>query len=215
MAETLTLAVEPRDPKKNQGTGSRVARRLRRNGRVPAIIYGHKETPVPVSLSRDDVLLMLKKSARVAQLSLDGKSQMVLVREVQWDHLGKDVLHLDFARVSADETVHTEVSLEIHGTPVGLSEGGQLEVLLHALEVTCPATSIPTSIRVEVGGLRVGDGLHVKDLVLPANVKANADAELLVAHVVLRAAEPEPTGEAGPGEPEVIGRKAEKEEESK
>lgn len=215
MAETLTLAVEPRDPKKNQGTGSRVARRLRRNGRVPAIIYGHKETPVPVSLSRDDVLLMLKKSARVAQLALGGKTEMVLVREVQWDYLGKEVLHLDFARVRADETVHAEVALEIHGTPPGLSEGGQLEVLLHALEVTCPATAIPSAIRVEVGGLHVGQGLHVKDLALPENVKANTDAEVLVVHVVVRSAEPEPTGEAGPAEPEMIGRKAEKEEEAK
>lgn len=215
MAETLTLAVEPRDPKKNQGTGSRVARRLRRNGRVPAIIYGHKETPVPISLSRDDVLLMLKKSAHLAQLSLSGKSEMVLVRDVQWDHLGKEVLHLDFARVSADEAVHTLVPLVIHGTPVGLSEGGQLEVLEHTLNVTCPATSIPDSIRVEVSGLHVGESLHVKDLVLPPNVTVSADADLLVAHVVSRAAEAEATGEAGPAEPEVIGRKVEKEEEAK
>lgn len=215
MAETLTLAVEPRDPKKNQGTGSRVARRLRRNGRVPAIIYGHKETPVPVSLSRDDVQLMLKKSARVAQLSLSGKTEMVMVREVQWDYLGKEVIHLDFARVRADEKVHAEVALEVHGTPVGLSEGGQLEVLLHALEVTCPATAIPSAIRVEVGGLHVGEGLHVKDLVLPANVKANTDADVLVLHVISRSAEAEPTGEASQAEPEVIGRKAEKEEEAK
>ena len=216
MAETLTLAVEPRDPKKNQGTGSRVARRLRKTGRIPAIIYGHKETPVPISLTRDDVLLMLKKSAHLAQLSLGDKTEMVLVRDVQWDHLGKEVLHLDFARVSADERVHTQVRLDVHGTPVGQSEGGQLDVLVHSLDVTCRATAIPDSIRVEVGGLHVGEGVHVKDLALPEGVTANADADLLLVHVITRVAATEPAaGEAGPVEPEVIGRKAEKEEEAK
>jgi large subunit ribosomal protein L25 len=216
MAETLTLAVEPRDPKKNQGTGSRVARRLRKQGRIPAIIYGHKETPVPISLSRDDVLLMLKKAAHVAQLTLGGRPEMVLVRDVQWDHLGKEVLHLDFARVSADEKVHTQVPLEVHGTPVGLSEGGQLEVIVHSLDVTCLATAIPDSIRVEVGGLHVGEGVHVKELALPEGVTVDLDADLLLVHVVTRVAAPEPTaGEGGPAEPEVIGRKAEKDEEEK
>jgi large subunit ribosomal protein L25 len=216
MAETLTLAVEPRDPKKNEGTGSRVARRLRRQGRIPAIIYGHKETPVPISLTRDDVLLMLKKSAHLAQLALGGKTEMVLVRDVQWDHLGKEVLHLDFARVSADEKVHTQVPLEVHGTPVGLSEGGQLEVIVHSLDVTCRATAIPDSIRVEVGGLHVGEGVHVKELALPEGVTIDLDADLLLVHVVTRVAATDATGgEAGPAEPEVIGRKVEKEDEAK
>src|SRR3954468_24295052 len=103
MADAVTIKVEARDPQKNKGTGSRVARRLRGQGRIPAIIYGHKQTPVPITLARDDVWQMIKNSSHLAELKIDGATEMVLVRDVQWDHLGKEVLHLDFSRVSADE----------------------------------------------------------------------------------------------------------------
>src|SRR4051794_7821063 len=103
MADAITLQAEPRDPQKNKGTGTRVSRRLRAQGRVPAIIYGHKQTPVPVSLARDDVWDMIKRSTHLAQVKIgDAATEMVLVRDVQWDHLGKEIIHLDFARVSAD-----------------------------------------------------------------------------------------------------------------
>ena len=218
MAEAVTIHVQARDPGKNKGTGSRVSRKLRAQGRIPAIIYGHKQAPAPISLSRDDVWSMIKKATHVAQLKIgDAATEMVLVRDVQWDHLGKEIIHLDFARVSADESIHTQVNLDYHGTPAGLGEGGVLEVVIHSVEVSCRATAIPDSIRINVAGLHLDQGIHVRELTLPEGVKALADPELLLAHVVSRAAEPEPAEGAATGsvEPEVIGRKAEDKVEDK
>lgn len=209
MAEAVTFAVEARDPQKNKGTGTRVSRRLRAQGRVPAIVYGHKQAPQPITISRDDVWRMIKKSVHLAELKLGDATEMVLVRDVQWDHLGKEIIHLDFARVSADESIETEVRLEVHGTPPGVAEGGVLEVLVHSVEVTVRANAIPDSIRLEVGGLGLNQGLHVRELVLPEGLVVNADPDLLLAHVVLRMAAPEPVAEGTTVEPELIGRKPE------
>jgi large subunit ribosomal protein L25 len=218
MADAVTIQVEARDPAKNKGTGSRVSRRLRQKGRIPAIVYGHKQAPTPISLARDDVWQMIKHATHLAQLKLGDATEMVLVRDVQWDHLGKEILHLDFARVSADETIETEVPLELHGTAPGTSEGGVLEHVVHTVKISCRAMAIPEHVRLELGGLHVGQGLHVRDLNLPEGVKALADPDLLLVHVVARAAAAEPTPAAEPAtaEPELIGRKAEdKEKEGK
>ena len=211
MADAVTIQVQARDPGKNKGTGTRVSRKLRAQGRIPAIIYGHKQAPAPISLARDDVWTMIKKATHLAQLQVGDATEMVLVRDVQWDHLGKEIIHLDFARVSADESIHTQVALEFHGTAPGIAEGGVLDILVHSVEVSCRATAIPDEIRVSVGDLHVNQGIHVRDLALPEGVKALADPELLLAHVVTRAAAPEPTEGAvgGSVEPEVIGRKPE------
>lgn len=217
MAEAVSITAEARDPAKNKGTGSRVARRLRKQGRVPAIVYGHKQDPQPISIARDDVLRMVKQSTHLAQLAIGSASEMVLVKAVQWDHLGKDIIHLDFARVSADESIQTTVPLHVHGTAPGVAEGGNLEILVHEVLVTCRATAIPAEIRVEVGDLHLHQGVHVRDLKLPEGVTVVADADLLLLHVAVRYAAPEPTVvEPATTEPEVIGRKAEdKEKEEK
>ena len=123
MAEAVTIQVEARDPAKNKGTGSRVARKLRSQGRIPAIIYGHKQTPQPVSISKDDVGKMIKDHIHIAMLKMGEASEMVMVRDIQWDHLGQEILHLDFARVSADESIETTVRLELQGVAPGIAEG--------------------------------------------------------------------------------------------
>jgi len=218
MADAVSIAAETRDPAKNQGTGTRVARRLRAQGRIPAIIYGHKQTPVPISLTRDDVWTMIKNSTHLAELKINGANEMVLVRDVQWDHLGKEIIHLDFARVSADESIQTDVRLELHGTPPGIQEGGILEQMIHTLRVTCRANAIPDTLRVELGDLHVNQGIHIRDLQLPEGVTVEADPDQLLVHVVTRAAAAEPAAGEVPTttEPEVIGRKAEdKEKEEK
>lgn len=186
MSDALQIQVEPRDPARNKGTGSRVARRLRAQGRVPAIVYGHKEPPQPISLARADVWLMIKKSAHLAELKIGDKTETALVKDIQWDHLGKEIIHMDFARVDAQEEVHTEVNLETHGQPRGLSEGGVLEILVHTLPIVCRAGSIPDSIRVELGELHLGESVHVRDLKLPEGVLADTAPDLLLLHVVAR-----------------------------
>jgi large subunit ribosomal protein L25 len=186
MAEAVTIQVEPRDPAKNKGTGTRVSRKLRAQGRVPAIIYGHKKDPVPISLTKDDVAMMLKKSVHLAQLAWDGSSEMAVVRDVQWDHLGKDIIHLDFLRVSAGETVESEVAIEVHGEPVGLTLGGRLEQIVRSLKIKAKPTSIPKEITIEVGHLKVGQAILVRDLkkILPEGVETDADESILIVHVV-------------------------------
>ena len=137
MSEATKTRVEPRDPEKNKGTGTRVARRLRKKGLIPAVIYGHKQAVVPVTLTRDEVWRLLKTPGHLADLDVNGTSETVLIRDVQWDHLGKEVLHLDFARVSAEEIIETEVTFEVKGSPAGLAAGGILEHLVHTLRIKC------------------------------------------------------------------------------
>jgi len=206
MADAVKIAVEPRDPAKNKGTGSRVSRRLRAKGQIPAIIYGHKQPPVPISLSRETVWEMIKKSTHLAELSVGGTTETVLVRDIQWDHLGKEIIHLDFARVNAEESIETEVRLELRGTAPGANEGGVLEQPVHAVTVTCRANAIPDSIRIDVSGLHLNQSIHVRELTVPAGVTINDDPELLIVHVVSRSAQAEATGAEGESltQPEVI-----------
>jgi large subunit ribosomal protein L25 len=131
---------------------------------------------------------------------------MALIRDVQWDHLGKEIIHLDFFRVSAEERVKTSVSLELHGTAPGLNEGGMLEQPVHALAITCLATSIPESIRIEVGNLHLNEAVHVKDLALPEGITTDVDPDLVLVHVVTRKAAATEVVEAQPSEPQLVGK---------
>ena len=132
MAEATKTRVEPRDPEKNKGTGSPRFAAAAEEGLIPAVIYGHKQAVVPVTLTRDDVWRMIKTPGHLADLDVNGTPETVLIRDIQWDHLGKEVLHLDFARVSAEEMIDTEVSFEVQGLPAGLASGGILEHLVHS-----------------------------------------------------------------------------------
>jgi large subunit ribosomal protein L25 len=206
MAEALKIRVEPRDPAKNKGTGSRVSRRLRQQGRIPAVIYGHKQAVVPITLSRDDVWRMIKAASHLADLDLGSATETVLIRDVQWDHLGKEILHLDFARVSAEELIETDVIVELRGTAPGVAEGGVLEQLVHSLRVKCPAGAIPDAIRIDISHLGIDSGIYVRDLTLPQGVTAEPDPDTLIVHVVVRGAQAETTESAAEGliQPEVI-----------
>ncbi len=204
MAVAVKIRVESRDPKKNAGTGTRVARRLRKSGQIPAIIYGHKQAPVPISLPRETVLDMIKKSTHLAELEMNGSSETVLLRDVQWDYLGKEILHLDFARVNVGESIETEVRVDLRGTAPGVAEGGSLETLIHSVSVICRADAIPDSFKVDISELQIGKAIHVRDIKLPDGVTIKGDLDALLVHVTTKAAE-EPTTEAAEGtQPEVI-----------
>jgi large subunit ribosomal protein L25 len=159
-------------------------------------------------LTREDVFSMVKAPGHLADLDLGGKTETVLIRDVQWDHLGKEILHLDFARVSAEEMIDTEVVLELRGHAAGIAAGGILEHLVHTLRIRCRAGAIPDSIKADISHLQVDEGLHVRELVLPTDVTVRADPELLLAHVVIRGTTEEPAAEAAaaeaPTQPEVI-----------
>ena len=205
MSEAIKLRVETRDPAKNKGTGSRVSRRLRAAGRIPAVIYGHKQAVVPISLAALDVRSMIAAATHLAELDLGGQTETVLIREVQWDHLGREILHVDFARVNKEELIETEVALEYKGDAVGVGEGGLLEAVVRTLTIKCPAGSIPDSIKVDVTDLKLNQGIHVRELTVPQGVVVEADPDLLLVHIVAPAQEAEAAATEGEAsQPEVI-----------
>ncbi len=198
--------------------GSRAAARLRKSGKVPGIVYGHGETPLPVMVSLHDLEQLLHHGAHLLELDLSGNKHRVLIKEVQYDHLGMTPVHVDLARVSLEDRVKVTVSLEFRGTPKGVKEGGILDQTVSDLEIECLVTEIPERIRIDVSEMAIGDSLHISDVVLPAGVRALGSPEVVVctvrAPVTEEAAAAAPEGE-GPAEPELIGRKEKAEEEEK
>jgi large subunit ribosomal protein L25 len=212
MAESVVLVAQPRSSK-----GSREARRLRDQGMVPGVVYGHGEATLSVSLGADALYKAIRQGARVVDLEQGGKLEKALIRELQWDPLGHDILHVDFARVAADERITIEVRLELRGTAPGVTAGGSLDQPLHDLKVECLAISVPESIRVNIGELQIEGVIHVRDLVLPEGVVAVSDPDAVVVQVnppvVEAAAAPAAPAEGEQAEPEVIGRQRPVEEE--
>src|SRR5437867_989417 len=162
--------------------GTRANKRLRSSGLLPGVIYGHKEAVVPVSLPKKEVVNHLNRGAHVFDVSLDGKSEKVLVKEVQYDHLGMEVLHVDFARVSLDEKVEVTVPIELKGEPKE-AEGGVLQQVINELEIECLVTEIPEVIRISVVDMKIGDVIHVRDLPLPPGVTTKQEPEAIVVTV--------------------------------
>jgi large subunit ribosomal protein L25 len=213
MAEAAVLTIT-----KREGRGTKAAVRLRKQGRIPAVVYGHGEGTVSVSLDHDELTAAIRHGARVVDLKGDGAAvQKAQVMEVQWDHLGHEILHADFRRVSADERITVTVPIELRGTAPGVSGGGVLDQPLHTLEIECPAVSVPDSIRVTIAELQIGAAIHVRELTLPPDVKALTDPDAVVVHVTTPRVEAEAPAAApaaeGAAEPEIVGRRVAAEEE--
>jgi large subunit ribosomal protein L25 len=195
--------------------GSNGVKKVRKAGRVPAVLYGHGQENVNLSVCAEELHAVLRQGARLVDLQGD-VSDTALVRDLQWNTYGTDVLHVDLARVSAEERVHVNVPLETRGTAAGSHEGGIVELVMHEIEIECPAGSIPDKIAVRVHDLHVGHSLKAGEIPLPEGVRLLVDPDIIVVHCVGRTLEeeealPEAAGEAA--EPELIGRKAKEEEE--
>ncbi len=209
MAESIKLIAQKRDTK-----GSRHARRLRRQGGVPGVVYGHQEATVAITLSGDELHKAVRHGARVVDLDQDGTVEKALIRELQWDPLGHDILHVDFARVAADERITVDVRLELRGTSPGVTAGGLLDQPIHSLEVECLALGVPESLRVSISGLQLNGVIHVRDLVLPPDVVAKGDPDAIVVQVKPPLVEVEAGAlVAEQAQPEVISRRAAEAEE--
>src|SRR5229473_3598689 len=215
MAEAVVLTTKPR-----KDYGKLNTRRLRRQGLVPGVIYGHKEATLSVSLIGEDLSRAIRHGVRVVDVQAEGKVEKALIKEVQWDHLGLEILHVDFARVAADERVEINVRVELRGTAAGIATGGVIDQPIHLLAVECLAIAVPDSIRVNVSGLQLGQAIHVKELALPEGVKALSDPDAVVVQVIAKLVEPEAPAAAPEGavaaeqaEPEVIRRERPAEEE--
>lgn len=205
--KTTTLAAERR-----KSVGTRVSRLLRDRGMLPGIIYGHGEEPEAIAISAHEMMLSLRDGVRLLGLKLDGKEKQYLIKTVQYDHLQKDPIHFDLARVDMHERIKVAVSIELKGTPKGVAEGGVVEHLMDAVEVECLASNIPAGLHPSVVHLGIGDALFVKDLDLPEGVVPTVDPETRIAlvRVLAEKAEEETTEEAAEAaEPERIGRVAE------
>lgn len=211
--EIPTINVETR-----KAAGTRAAVRLRKDGKLPAILYGHERDPAALSLDYKEVEQLIYGGYHVVNLSMEGKSQACQFKDAQWDHLGKKLIHLDMLRVDLNERVNVTVTLEFRGTPKGAAEGGILHHSMNDIEIECVVSNIPESIRVDVSGMDLDDVLHVRDVKLPESMTHVMDEDAVVATLKLPVEAPEEEeaveGEEGEGaEPEIIGKGKEKTEE--
>ncbi|MFT3785771.1 MAG: 50S ribosomal protein L25 [Tepidisphaeraceae bacterium] len=202
-SKPITLKAEAREK-----LGTRATRRFRQAGKLPAVVYGHQQANVNVAVEAKPFRESLAKGAHLFELSLDGKAEPCLVKDVEYDHLGTNIIHVDFARVDLNERVTVTVAIELKGDAPGEKEGGVTQQVLNEIEVECLVTEIPSAIVYNIGNLKLDESVHVKDLTLPAGVTTEADPELIVAvcHAVKEEVVETPAAE---GEPEVIGKPAE------
>lgn len=198
MSDTLEVTLR-------KDTGTRAARRLRQEGRVPAVLYGHGEKCVDLTTTREAVEAMVRHGSRFVELTGAVKTAAV-VRELQWDTFGVEPIHVDFLRVSKSDRVKVKVPIDLKGECPGQRAGGVLNLVLHELELECTADAIPDHIHAQVGHLEVGHVIKVHDLQLPAGAKALADADETVVTCILPTKKGEEAAPAA-AEPELIGRK--------
>ena len=202
MVEALVLKAE-----KRQNSGTAATRRLRLQGRVPAIVYGHQQEPLAVHLDYHDLWLEVQHRHQLLDVELDGKTEKLLIKDLQYNHLYSKIIHVDLTRVDLDERVTVTVPIDLRGTPAGLSEGGVLDQMLADLELECAVTSIPENIRVMVNELNVGETIYARDLELPegSTLSTDPDAPVVTVRVLAEEVEEAPAeGEAE--EPEIIAR---------
>ena len=201
MEKTLLLKAEIREH-----TGSRHAAKVRKQGRIPAIVYGHKQDAVAISLDAHSLIDGLHHGHRLMDVQIGRKQEKMIIKDLQYDYLGRDIIHVDLMRVDVTETVRVTVPIELKGTASGAHEGGIIEEHTDHLEVECKVTDIPESIVVWVKELSVGDSLHAGDIELPDGIKlvSPPDIVLVTCSLVAAAKSTEEIEEEMPAAPEVI-----------
>lgn len=208
MAE-VRIAAEPRTE-----FGKRPARRTRRAGRVPAVLYGHGAPPRHITLPGHELMLALKSSNVLLRVEgLDGGSTLALPKEVQRDPIKGFLEHVDLLLVRRGEKVTVDVPVRVSGQ---VAPGGMLDQQLVQISLEAEATNIPQAVEVDVNGMAIGDSVHAKDLNLPDGATLEADADALVLHVLAAPTaeqmEAEISGEAEVAEePEAAAESAESE----
>jgi large subunit ribosomal protein L25 len=204
---------------KRETAGRSAVNKIKQQGLVPAVIYGAKEEPMKLSISAREIGTLLSRATSehvLVDLEIaDGgvkSSRLALIQEVQHHPLRRNVLHVDFHAVRADEKLHAEIPVEPTGEADGVKNfGGILEINLHSVEVECLPKDLPEIIIIDVSRLGVGDAIHIKDLQLPEGVTVRGDGELTVVRVAAPTVEIEPAAAAtvAAAGPEVIKEKKE------
>ena len=193
--------------------GKSATKKVRKSGRVPAVLYGHGKESVSVSVSTEQLGALIRHGGKLVDLQGE-VADTALIRQVQWDAMGKAVVHFDLVRVSATESVEIKLPIELRGTAIGTREGGIVVFVAHDIEIQCPALAIPDKIAVNINGLQLAGSIKMADVELPAGATLLSDPEQIVVQCVapMEALDEDATA-AGGAEPEIIGRKAEDEEE--
>lgn len=200
---------------KRQRPGTRYARRERAAGRLPAVVYGHGREPLAITLDAKQALTFIHKGEKVFRLDFPGtqqadEMQMVLLKEVQFDYLGTNIVHADFARVDLNERVKTHVHVRLVGDPKGLKTAGNM--LMHPvteLEIECRVVDLPDHVEVDISHLDLGDMISADKVKLPSpDMKLLTDPHAIVAQVILagvtKTAEEETVAAEGAAQPEVL-----------
>ena len=206
MAETIVAS-------KRESRGKRNARRQRAAGSIPAILYGHGEETVSLSIDAAKIASAIRHGSQLVELTGD-VTQNALIREIQWDTFGHDILHIDFTRVSAGERIETVVAVELRGIAPGTNMGGIVDHPTYQVDIECPAMSIPEKLQVTINSLELGDSITASMIELPSGVKMLTDPDTMIVQCIEPAPELEEDSlEAGSVEPEVIGQKDTEDEE--
>jgi large subunit ribosomal protein L25 len=209
------MAVIALSGKRRESLGKGGARKARRSGEIPGVLYGHGETPVALSVGARAFQVALhthKGGNPIVNLALGGSEFTALIRDAQYDPVSHQVLHLDFQHISLTEKIEVRVPLNFNGLAVGVKDGGGiLEAILRDVEVRCLPTAIPAGIDLDVSALNIGDSIHVRDLSIPDVEILNDPDATLVTVVPPTVIEEKPAevvegAEPSAAEPEVIAK---------
>ncbi|MBN1115468.1 MAG: 50S ribosomal protein L25 [Oligoflexia bacterium] len=182
--QTATLEVTPR----NLGTKNELGR-MRKNGEVPAVLYGrHIENSIKLSFSARTFSRLLSSFGKSSLITFESKDsglngRSALIKEIQKDCINDMFVHVDLLEVTQGEKIHTTVSIEFVGTPVGTKEGGVVDYQKRELDIECLPTDIPNHLVLNIEKMQLNDVMHVSDIVLPEGVKIMEDANLSVVSV--------------------------------
>ena len=185
MAQATELKAQARS-----GVGKGAARAVRRQGLIPAVIYGDKKPPVPISISYNEAMKRIFGGgflSHVLTLDVDGEKYKVIPRDYQLDPVKDKALHVDFLRIGAGSrlTVEVHVNFINEEASPGLKRGGTLNIVRHTVEVSCPADSIPEEITVDLTGTDIGDSLHISAVTLADGVHPTIqDRDFTIATIV-------------------------------
>ncbi len=191
-------------------TGKGAARSLRRQGQIPAVIYGHARAAQPLAIPARDLEKLLSQISAdntVVEIALDGASSRALIREIQRHPFKRNILHVDFQEIVAGEKMTVRVPLRLVGTPAGVRLGGGIiDHPLRELTISVDPANMPNHIDIDVNDLELGDSIHVSDVKIPEGVEVLDDpgAAVVVIATPRATAEAVATEEPTPAEPEVI-----------
>lgn len=208
MAKQIKLAAQARPH-----VGRSAVKKIKQQGFVPAVIYGAKQQPQHLQISAREIHNVLSHATGehlVVELAIEGgeASQLAIIQEVQHHPVRRDVLHVDFHAISADEKIHAEVPVETVGEAIGVkSYGGILEAPLHSLEVEAFPRDLPEIIRIDVSNLNVNEAIHIRDVKLPEGVTARGDQDLTVVRVAPPTVQEADAPATTTAQPEVIKEK--------